>query len=635
MLSQDNLDSLEKSIIASKDSPLKVDDLNALSWKYEFNNPEKALTIINSTLIIAKKINYKKGIAQCLNDIGAVYSVLGKTEKSLNYYLQSLKIKEEINDERGVGISYINIGQVYSDQEQFDKALEYLHKALTQFEKIHNELEIAATYNSIGTLYDRMGKLDSALFFVEQSFQLRKKINDIDGVKECVGNLAVIYKHLGNYKKAIEYYEMDLKDLEKEGNDYSRTITMNNLSLLYADLKDLDKAIATAEKSAEISEEKGFLENLKYALGNLADFYRAKKDFAQAYHYLSTYFSVCDSLKNQDLSLSLNDMAIKYETEKKDQLNKSLQIQNDLSEKTIKQQRIITFVIIIGFCLVSLLAFFIFRGLKKQRNANFIISQQKNIIEEKHHEITDSINYAERIQRSFLATKEQLDENLKEYFVLFQPKDVVSGDFYWAHTLNNGNFALVTADSTGHGVPGAIMSLLNTSSLEKAVELGIYEPAEILNHTRRTIIERLKKDGSAEGGKDGMDCSLISLNNDKSKLVYAAANNPVWIIRENTLIELLSDKIPVGKHDRDSVSFNQHDVDLQIGDMIYTLTDGFPDQFGGPNGKKFMYKKLKVSLLSISNLPVNEQLDFLKNMLKEWVGNAEQVDDITIIAIRV
>ena len=264
-----------------------------------------------------------------------------------------------------------------------------------------------------------------------------------------------------------------------------------------------------------------------------------------------------------------------------------------------------------------------------------VITEQKHLIEEKHREITDSINYAERIQRSFLATKEQLDNNLSDYFILFKPKDVVSGDFYWSHTLQNGNFALVTADSTGHGVPGAIMSLLNTSSIERAVELGISEPAEILNHTRQTIIERLKKDGSAEGGKDGMDCSLISFNKEKSKFAYAAANNPIWIIRNKELIELAPDKIPVGKHDRDSVSFTQHEVEIQKGDMIYTLTDGFPDQFGGPKGKKFMYKKLKEMLITIAHKPTAEQQTVLKGTLKDWMGNTEQVDDVTIIGVRV
>jgi tetratricopeptide (TPR) repeat protein len=412
--SQINLDSLENKINATKDSPDKVDALNKLSWEYEFDNPDKALTIINSAYVISKKINYKKGLAQCLNDMGVCYSLQGKIEKSLDFYIQSLKIKESIHDERGVGISYINIGQVYSDQGQYDKGLEYLSKALTQFEKIHNEIEIAATYNSIGTLYDKMQKYDSALMYIERSYDLRKRINDADGISECVGNLAAVYKHLGDYNKAIEYYEMDMKLNDLEGNDYSKTITMNNMSLLYADLNNLDMAISTAEKSAEISEKKGFLENLKFALGNLADFYRTKKDYAQAYHYLATYFSVCDSLKNQDLSRSLNDLSIKYETEKKEQQNQLLKTQNDLSEKTIKQQRIVTFFVIICLCLVSLLAFFIFRGLKKQRHANRLILHQKHIIEEKHKEITDSIHYAQRIQKALITSEKYIDKQLNK-----------------------------------------------------------------------------------------------------------------------------------------------------------------------------------------------------------------------------
>jgi ligand-binding sensor domain-containing protein/serine phosphatase RsbU (regulator of sigma subunit) len=261
---------------------------------------------------------------------------------------------------------------------------------------------------------------------------------------------------------------------------------------------------------------------------------------------------------------------------------------------------------------------------------------QKNIIvEEKHKEITDSINYAERIQRSFLATKELLNDNLKDHFVFFQPKDVVSGDFYWAAKLSNGNFALSTADSTGHGVPGAIMSILNISCLENSIKDGLLEPNEILNNTRKDIIERLKKDGSAEGGKDGMDCSLVSFDFVNNKLIYAAANNPIWIVRESQMLEFAPDKMPVGKHDKDSTPFTQHVVALQKDDVVYALTDGMPDQFGGPKGKKFMYKQLKELLISISHLPMQEQNETLNSALNNWKGNLEQVDDICLIGIRV
>jgi serine phosphatase RsbU (regulator of sigma subunit)/HAMP domain-containing protein len=262
------------------------------------------------------------------------------------------------------------------------------------------------------------------------------------------------------------------------------------------------------------------------------------------------------------------------------------------------------------------------------------VVRQRHIVEEKHKEITDSINYAERIQRSFLATKELLDENLKDHFVFFKPKDIVSGDFYFAEKLTNNSFLLATADSTGHGVPGAIMSLLNITSLEKAIE-NQDQPSDILNTTRKIIIERLKNDGSAEGGKDGMDCSVICFDFKKKKIIVSAANNPVWIVRGSETIEIKPDKMPVGKHDKQDVSFTQQTIDIKKGDVIYTLTDGFSDQFGGSLGKKFMSKKLRELLSKNAHLPMEEQRTILENTFISWVGDLEQIDDVTLIGVRV
>lgn len=272
------------------------------------------------------------------------------------------------------------------------------------------------------------------------------------------------------------------------------------------------------------------------------------------------------------------------------------------------------------------------------------ISHQKEEIEDKQKEILDSIIYARRIQRALLASDELLKDNLKDFFVFFQPKDVVSGDFYWASLLPNKQFALITADSTGHGVPGAIMSMLNISCLKEAVESEkLITPKDILNHARKKIIDTLANDGSQEGGKDGMDCSLACFDFTSLQLHYAAANNPIWIARKNEtegqdpveLIELPCDKMPVGKHDRDTVSFQQNTFGLLRGDMVYTLTDGFADQFGGPKGKKFMYKKLKDLLIAITNLPSEEQYLQLKTAFEEWKGDLEQVDDVSLIGIRI
>ena len=264
------------------------------------------------------------------------------------------------------------------------------------------------------------------------------------------------------------------------------------------------------------------------------------------------------------------------------------------------------------------------------------ISLQKHLVEEKHKEITDSINYAQRIQRSLLASEVLLNKNLKNYFIYYNPKDVVSGDFYWAANLPNNNFCLVTADSTGHGVPGAIMSMLNISCLEKAIEVAkLITPNDILNFTRKKIIETLAKDGSTEGGKDGMDCSLISINFTTLVMDYAMANNPVWIVRDSQIIDIKPDKMPVGKHDRDTEPFTLNTIQLKENDIIYTLTDGYVDQFGGANGKKFMSKNLKELLVRNSIYSLTKQNEILNSTFVNWINTNEQVDDVTIIGIKI
>ena len=287
------------------------------------------------------------------------------------------------------------------------------------------------------------------------------------------------------------------------------------------------------------------------------------------------------------------------------------------------------------------------RTVEVQEEKKFVV-KQKHLIEEKQKEILDSINYAKRIQYSLLASDKLLNDNLPKHFLFFKPKDVVSGDFYWGSKVVSSspsassgqapveNFILVTADSTGHGVPGAIMSMLNISCLNEAINADkLSQPADILNATRKKIIEHLLNDGSADGGKDGMDCSLISFDFKNKKLLYAAANNPVWIIRDKILIALEANRMPIGKHDKDSVPFTQHEFDLQPGDMVYTLTDGFPDQFGGPKGKKFMYKQLENLLISISHESMEIQKQKLEDVFKNWKGDLEQVDDVCMIGVRI
>ncbi len=229
----------------------------------------------------------------------------------------------------------------------------------------------------------------------------------------------------------------------------------------------------------------------------------------------------------------------------------------------------------------------------------------------------------------------------KKFFILYKPKDIVSGDFYYAISHKHPGskvekFYLCTADCTGHGVPGAFMSMLNISYLnESIIEKNISSPNEILNHIRAEIITSLNPEGSEEESKDGMDCILCAFDFTNNKLDYAAANNSFYIIRNNELISCPADKMPVGKSPKETEPFTLKTVDLKKGDVVYTLTDGLPDQFGGPKGKKFKYKQLEDILMSNCHKPMDEQKDILSKQFESWKGNLEQVDDVLLIGIRI
>ncbi|MES2397731.1 MAG: tetratricopeptide repeat protein [Bacteroidota bacterium] len=549
----------------------------------------------------------RKTLALALNNIGYIYRDQGDSPLALEYYQKSLKIQEEMGDKKGTAITLNNIGYIYDNQGDILIALEYYKKSLKIVEEMGYAQGIANSFKNIGGIYEKQGDITLALDYNHKSLKIREQIGDKKGVANSLGNLGDLYLKQGATTKA--------KQIEV--------------------------------RALQLARELGFPDQIQSIAASLTKVYTKEGDYKLALEMRNLEVQMRDSILSEKNMKATVQQQAKFEYEKQ-QTIKDAEHQKEiaLQHKEKEKQQLLTYVSVAGLLLVLAFLAFVFNRLQitgKQKN---IIEQkeqetqhQKEIIEEKHKEITDSINYAERIQRSFLATKELLDENLKEYFVFFKPKDVVSGDFYWAGKLYNGNFAFCCADSTGHGVPGAIMSILNISSLEKSIEKET-EPHHILYKTREIIIKRLKKDGSPEGGKDGMDCTLLSLNPEKTQLTYAAANNPVFIIRKNEngqaeLIEQKPDKMPVGKHDKGREPFTLNTYNLQKGDVIYTLTDGMPDQFGGDKGKKYMIKNLKQFFLNIANFPMEEQQAKVAQEFDRWKGELEQVDDVCVVGVRV
>lgn len=616
---------------------LKGDFSNALKY---FNDQKK----LNEEILKVQpqRADVAKSNAMCISNIGNVYYRQADYPKALDYYFRSLKCIEGLNDKAASSTCFMNIGIVYSVLEDYPKALDYYFKAEKIAKELGRKKTIMLTKSNIGSIYNFMKNYPKALDYLSSSLKIAEELGDKQSMGSTLYNIGSTYDAMEEYTKAIDHYSRSLKLAEEMGDQMSIAFNLSNMGTVYTDLKKYKEAEMYLLRALALDSALGTFERTKDDEKNLSDLYDETKRPALALLHYKKYIIARDSINNNESQKKMARTEINYEYEKKEMKAKVEQEKKDAIANEEKQkQKIILWSVLGGLLLVIVFAIFMvqrFRITQQQKKVieaqKKITDEQKHQIEEKHKEITDSINYAERIQRSFLATKELLDENLKEHFIFFKPKDVVSGDFYWASKLNNGQFILATADSTGHGVPGAIMSLLNITSLEKAIEQHT-EPASILNATRKTIIERLKKDGSAEGGKDGMDCSLISFDFVNNVFTYAAANNPVWIVRGQELLEFSPDKMPVGKHDKDGTAFTQHTITLQKNDVIYTLTDGLPDQFGGPKGKKFMYKRLKELLISLAHLQMAEQKERLALALNDWKGDLEQVDDVCVIGVKI
>jgi serine phosphatase RsbU (regulator of sigma subunit)/Tfp pilus assembly protein PilF len=637
----------------------------------EQGNYSKAKSFLHNCIETYNAEEYPTEFAAVYISLANIHDILSEFDLALDYYLNAEKLYELEKNQRGLGLAQMGIANIYSTTGFYKEAINY-------YKSSYDNLIVAApksaswSLNNMALSMMEIEENDSALFYFNKSLEMKLSLDDFYGASYTYTDLGTLYDKLGKNNLALESFEKALQmKTSLEGiNPETIGSTYNKIGKQYIILGDYNMAIATLKTGIEYSEKSSSLGYLAEGYLNIANAYSKSGKYNEAFIFMKKYAETNKELGEQLSSNALSELKVVYETAQKDKdielLNnsvalqdKSLKLQELEVQEGKRKNQLFTFLLVgaaVVIVLVLGLGWVLYRSNNDKKKANKLLAEtnkvileqkavveekskeirkQKEQVEEAHKEITDSINYAERIQRSFLASKELLDENLSEYFVFFQPKEAVSGDFYWADKLKNGDFAIVNADSTGHGVPGAIMSILNISSLESAIKDRLSLPADIFNHTRKTIINRLKKDGSEQGGKDGMDASLISFNSTKTKMKYVAAQNPIWIIREGEVIEIKPEKMPVGKHDNDGVPFKGGDIDLQKGDQIYTLTDGFQDQFGGPKGKKFMVKKMREYVLSISTLPMKEQYVLIQNTFAEWKGEIEQVDDVCVIGIKI
>lgn len=590
-----------------------------------YNEAEKNYLLALKLIIDTEK---NEEIANIYNGIGNTFYSKGIYNEALSNYIKALNISKKIGYKQYEANIYNNIGNIYYSQKNTTEALNNYNAALILRKETKDKQGIASSYNNIGCIYVLKGEYTSALEKFYAAQKIAEEINNDLLVAYSCANMGEIYQFQNMNQAAMSNYETALK-INKKINNYPATASnLLNIGDINIKLKNYNRANDCFLESLAISTEIGAKEIIKTSYLMLSKIDSLQNKWNSAYMYHKLYVTYKDSIDNEEISKKTLKTSMNFEFEQKQALLKAEQEKKDAIEATNrKKQQTILLLVSISLLLLFLFLIVLLRTLKTTK-------KQKLIIEEKNKDIIDSINYAKRIQDALLKNEKDEIKNFPENFVLFKPKDIVSGDFYWICEKEK-HWYLAVADCTGHGVPGAFMSMLGIAFLnEITANSQTLTPAEILNQLREKIVKELGQNNLYSETKDGMDISLIRLTKDKKELQWSGANNPLYLVRKTNLTIIKPDKQPIGYH-LNMKPFTNHTIPINTSDTLYLLTDGFIDQFGGAKGKKFMAKRFEEHLLSIVNAPLNEQKISLENEFNTWKGELEQVDDVCVFGLKI
>jgi serine phosphatase RsbU (regulator of sigma subunit) len=706
------VDSLKTVLQETYEDTLKVNVLNELSDQLYATDPEEAIRFGRLAKNLAEKNNYKKGlafaykniglghymlgdfkealenwdpslalyqelgddnmVANLLSNRGSVFYTTGNSVQAVEYYIRALKIAEEVNDSLRIGTLFLNIGLVYLEQSTtLNQARDYCIRAVSLGESLGNARLAGVGYLNLGQIYMGMESYDSALYYYDRALEVISSGANISTIYNDIGS---IYAKQNEFPTALQY-QLDALDLARNENaQYQETSALLGLASTYEQQGNLNQAIEYYQQARDLAEATGLDPELSMAYKGMADTYAALSDFRNAYRYINLHIELDNATLQKENEKKTNTLMFSYQLDKKQDEIALLEQDKEIEQLKSKRQRAMLFSIGGVGLLLLVLAGGLYNRMNFIRRTNQQIQAQKEEIESQRDEIqaardkiqeqhdmvfsqkemiTDSISYAERIQSALLPSRSLLDEMMGDYFVILKPKDIVSGDFYWVKEVQD-HLVIVGADCTGHGVPGAFMSMLGMTLLNGLINDRCFDaPSAILESLRHKIKVMLDQDGASDEQKDGMDVALAILNKKSREVHFAGANNPLYIVRNKEqgtgkdleafaskdnekfqLFEIKGDKQPVGTH-WEETPFTTHSINLQEKDSIYLFSDGFIDQFGGEKRKKFMSGNFKKLLLSVQEESMHKQAQILEETFESWRGDVEQIDDVSVIGVRI
>lgn len=632
---------------------------------------EKALEYYDKSLEIEQQLGDKQRIAVNYNNRSVIYQEMGNYPKALNYLFRSLEIVESFNNQKEIGICYNNIGNIYALQGDYEKALDYLQKALAIFQKIDNKGFGSETLFYIGDLYIKQNQYEKAEEYYLKAEEWVLTTGDKDNQGYVYHGLGEIYFVLKDYESSDRYLQKALALRQEMGRKRAVAETLVSLGKINFQIQDYSSATQYLEQGIQLAREIGVPDVLRDGLLILSKIQETVGDMQNSYKTYKEYILMKDSLSNIENTKKL----LRLETENK--LNKqkdSLQFIQEKErlffEEENKRKFTIQIATFIGLGLVSLLvivlAYFFWdknKSNQKLRATNLKLEESYQeiqvsneeirsaheeirvineslentlmLVQEQKNNITASIHYAQKIQEAALPSEETFNAIFPEHFIIYEPRDLVSGDFYWLGDMRQeqGKIILAAIDCTGHGVPGAFMSMVANDLLNYIVNEKKITQADTILHLLHEEVRKVLKQEETQN-QDGMDIALIVIDEQHQKLQFAGAKNPLIFIRNNQLEIIKGSRFSIGGDNfSQKVKFQSHEVSLHQPITCYLFSDGFQDQFGGPNGKKFRPSQMLKLFRKFHQEPLSYQKQLIEKTWQDWKGQEEQVDDVLLMAV--
>ncbi len=668
------IDSL-MSLLPTLNDSLKTETYNQISWKSRNINPLQAIVYGKKALQLAEMIQFSKGQTTALSFIGVAYRNLGRYNDALSVFQQAYSIADSTGDVERVGYSHVNIANIYYLNKDFKLAAEHLDKALFFAKEIKNENLEAYVYTNQARIYQDEKNFAQAIATHQKALELRQKAGDKYGTLVTFNKIGEIFREAGENEKAMEMFQKSCKIAKEEKQSLDIATAKINIAGIFAEKNDYENAKKIALEALEVAMQLKIALETVNAAKVLYQIEKKQGNHAEALRFHEILFNFRDTLLSDEKNKKLTELQIRFESEKKEQENQLLKKDQVLMQNIIEQQKIIVSGGIIIAVLLLVLLVFMFISAKKRKTANGILAQQKHRIEEQHklvleknieleHQsemlrhavskiseindemhyysqiveakndsITAGLNYASRIQNALLAPKGLLKSLFSDSFIIFQPRDIVSGDFYFFEKTEHKIY-LAAADCTGHGVPGALLSMLGMQGISEIVAKNpLIKPNELLRELDTFFIKSLQQHSTKT--TDGMDIALLVYEPEKKLIEFSGARNPLIHVKKGEMSKLKSAKFSVGGDNfgREK-EYPLHQIQLSDEKNYFFLySDGFQDQFGGADNRKIMSKNFEKMLLEFSRYSCAEIEQKLMTYFEKWRGINTQTDDVLVIGI--